>query len=398
MNLVTLNEESFQQGGFYVPQYEVKVGGENLPSGVVRDIVSLTYKDNIKEIDSFEVTVNNWDTFTQDFKYVGAETAASLESSANHSLFDPCGKDVEVWMGYLNELRLMVKGTFTTLEPNFLSGGGPTLTVRGLNALHKLRTKQYTNTWGDIRDSDVVKNKIGTLLDAQTHRKRFPMPIEIAPGWEDREPLLPYLAQNNQYDIDYLLSRARERGYVVFIAEADAATHKPQRLYFGPSTANVAGLRDVTFVLKWGTSLIDFKPTLTTANQIKSVTVNGWDRRTRQPIHETVTIDDSKLNINADLRKTLGKCDPREERVVDEPVHTKQQARDRAFAILSDRHKDLVKASGSTVGLADLRAGQRVKIEGLGVRFSGLYFVTATTHTINDSGYITRFEARREDQ
>jgi hypothetical protein len=38
-----------------------------------------------------------------------------------------------------------------------------------------------------------------------------------------------------------------------------------------------------------------------------------------------------------------------------------------------------------------------VRIAGLGVRFSGEYFVTETTHTINDSGYITRFNARRED-
>ena len=67
-------------------------------------------------------------------------------------------------------------------------------------------------------------------------------------------------------------------------------------------------------------------------------------------------------------------------------------------AILLERSKDLVKASGSCVGLPELRAGQRVTIGGLGVRFSGEYFVTDTTHTINDSGYITKFGIRREDQ
>ena len=44
---------------------------------------------------------------------------------------------------------------------------------------------------------------------------------------------------------------------------------KPRRLYFGPSDAEQPGMREVTFELKWGISLIDFKPTLTTANQIK---------------------------------------------------------------------------------------------------------------------------------
>ena len=63
----------------------------------------------------------------------------------------------------------------------------------------------------------------------------------------------------------------------------------------------------------------------------------------------------------------------------------------------STRSKDLVKASGTCVGLPDLRAGRRVRIAGLGARFSGEYFITDTTHTINDSGYITKFNGRREE-
>ena len=83
---------------------------------------------------------------------------------------------------------------------------------------------------------------------------------------------------------------------------------------------------------------------------------------------------------------------------MDEPVFTQKQADERARAILLERSKDLVKASGTCIGLPDLRAGQRVRIGNLGVRFSGDYFITETTHTINDSGYITKFNARREDK
>ena len=50
-------------------------------------------------------------------------------------------------MGYENNLTLMMKGNLTTLEPTFPSSGGPTLTVRGLNVLHKLRSKQFTYAW-----------------------------------------------------------------------------------------------------------------------------------------------------------------------------------------------------------------------------------------------------------
>ena len=77
-------------------------------------------------------------------------------------------------------------------------------------------------------------------------------------------------------------------------------------------------------------------------------------------------------------------------------MHSEKEAKQLAQAILKDRHKEMVKATGSTVGLPDLRAGRKVQIEGLGARFNGTYFITETTHTLNDSGYLTRFNARRE--
>jgi uncharacterized protein len=151
----------------------------------------------------------------------------------------------------------------------------------------------------------------------------------------------------------------------------------------------------VTFELKWGLSLIDFKPTLTTANQIKSVTVNGWDRKTKQPIRGTASVE--TLTLNGDLRENFESCDEREERVEDEPVFTQDEANKKAKDLLKERSKDLVKASGSCIGLPELRAGQRVVIRNLGSRFSGQYFITDTVHTISDSGYVTKFNGRRED-
>jgi phage protein D len=199
------------------------------------------------------------------------------------------------------------------------------------------------------------------------------------------------------YDIEFLLSRAHVRGYVVVVREHEKKGGKgtEQRLYFGPSLQ--AGTRDVTFELSWGKSLIEFKPTLTTANQVKSVTVHGWNRSTKKPIAKTVTIDDARLKNNRDLHDFLKRGEPREEIVVNEPVFTEAQAHERALAILSDRQKEMVTATGSTVGLPDLRAGRKLVLSGLGARFSGVYFVSETTHTIGAGGYTTRFTARRED-
>jgi phage protein D len=399
MPLVTLRDESIQQGDFYVPRFEIKIAGVNLPLDVLRDVEQVTYKDNVKELDSFELTVNNWDAEAQDFKYVGSETADSLAKNPLHLLFNPCRHNVDVFMGYGENLSLMVTGNFTTLEPNF-SSGAPTLNVRGLNVLHQLRRKPFSYAWEGEKTSKIAKS-FETLPDPSDRKqKRFPLPVEIDPNSIEKEKKITYLAQNNQYDIDFLLALARRIGYVVFVKEEERKKNrvvKPRRLYFGPSDANHPGLRPVTFELKWGISLMDFKPTLTTANQIKSVTVHGWNRSTKQPITGRASLDDPKSKLNRDLYKHLENCDAREERVVDEPVFTQDEADERARGILLERSKDLVKASGTCVGLPDLRAGQRVRIAGLGARFSGEYFITDTTHTINDAGYVTKFNGRREE-
>ena len=404
MTFTTLDLEStLHPEGFYVPQFEVRIEGSGLEDDVVRDIIQVTYHDSIIEIDRFELTVNNWDPVASTFRYVGAETPESLRSGTQQSrlqrLFEPSRKRVEVWMGYLDDLRLMVTGHFTTMEPSFPSSGGPTLTVSGLNVLHELRRKRYTNTWPHRKGSQIKDSQIAMeIADLRDNgKKRFPLSVVTEPGALEREPPLDYVAQSNQYDIDFLLSRARQRDYVVFVKEPDDQNPKP-RLYFGRSEGGQGlRLRPVTYELEWGRSLIEFKPTLSTATQVAAVTVTGWNRRTKQQIRAKVTLADRTIRCNRDLFELLGQEDGREDQVVNEPVSSESQARQRARAILSERTKEILTASGITIGLPDLRAGQRLQIVGLGSRFSGTYFVTETTHTIGDGGYTTRFNARREE-
>lgn len=396
--MTPLAQESRDQNAFYVPRFQVRIDGANLPRDVLYDVRSLTYEDSVDSIDSFRMEVNNWDEVDRSFRYIGSEEAAELKPGhpnyARRTMFEPCGKEVEVLMGYGDHLVTMLRGNFTTMKPVF-SDGSATLTVSGLNVLHQLRRKQYTTTWTDKKDSEIAQN-LAQRTDAG--KKRFPLPIVIDQNAMANEKPIPLVTQRNQYDIDFLFQRARTRGYVLFIQEADQATHRPRQLYFGPSRQGmIPGLRDVEFRLTWGRSLMEFKPKITTANQVRSVTVRGWHRERKQPITRTVTLDDQRITVNEDLYRILNACDPHEEIVVDEPIFTNCQARERAIAILRDQTKQIVTAEQvKVVGLPDLRSGQVVMIEGVGARLSGEYFITKTTHTIDDDGYLTAFDCRRE--
>lgn len=397
-DFTTVLDESIvsSNNNFFAPAFQLHIDGSGLPRDVLRDVIELSYHDDINEIDNFQITVNNWDADTNRFKYIGSETpddlAASKDSTLLCKLFEPCNKKVKLSLGYADNMIPMMTAYFTTMEPSFPSSGPPALTVRGLNILFRLRTKKYSHPWSNQTPSAIARSFNTFRDDKGGPRLLPPWTIVTNANAEGFESPIEFIAQTNQYDVDFLLTLARKYGYVL---EADEAN---SQLLFGPSQQGLPNFAN--YQLEWGKSLIEFKPSITTANQVKSVTMRGWDRQTQKTISVTVDFSDPQLQkLNRNLQNLI-QCDPhdeREENVVDEAFFTQAEAKNRARALLLNRQYEMVKATGRTIGLPRLRAGTLVDIEGVGARLSGTYYVTKTTHTIGDGGYTTQFECRRQD-
>jgi Bacteriophage probable baseplate hub protein len=356
---------------FYVPAFEVRLsGGRALGAEVVRDIISVSYKDDLATIDSFELTINNWDAETRGFKYVDTD------------LFDP-GTQLELAMGYrggTDGLQVMITGEITSLRPTFPAGGQPTLAVSGLNLLHRFRSKQVFAAYENRTDSEIARDITDTLG----------VRLRTDPTAEASEERIEYLYQD-QYPVLFLLARARRIGYDLFVEE----TADGPGLYFGPSTR----MTRPTYALDYGRSLISFQPELSTANQVRTVTVKGWDATRKQAI--TASAKRSELATTglgaAGNQAFEDAVATREEIITDRPVHTETEAKTLALQTLERIAKELVTGTGAVVGLPQLRAGSVLQLGGLGERFSGRYFVTTTTHAIGDAGYTTQFGCRREE-
>ncbi len=349
----------------------------------MRDIVTVSYRDSIQDVDSFELTINNWDAEKRDFKYV------------DQDLFDP-GKELELWMGYLgnDSMRLMIKGQITSLKPTFPAAGQPTLAISGLNVIHKFRTKQHTRSYKKLTDSQIAK-KIESDSD-------LGVKVLIDETAAANETAYGYVLQDNQYDIIFLMERARRVGYDLFVKENGTSA-----LYFGPSN-NIKRVTYKLFFAKYKVStgttaadmlpLIDFKPELSTAQQVSEVTVKGWNPQSKKPISQTAKRSEIKTkSVGGDGQQAIERSfSERKEIITDRPVSDDTEAKKVAVAALDTISKEMVKGNGSTIGLPDLRAGSTIEMDGMGERFSGVYFVTATTHAIGDGGYTTNFECRRE--
>jgi uncharacterized protein len=393
-----------QHETFYVPAVQLIVRGRPLGAEVIHDILQVTYKDSVNEIDSFQVEINNWDADKRTFKFAPALKDADNDFTG---IFDP-GAEIELWMGYQNQtnMRRMMVGEITSLAPNFPESGAPTLHIGGLNEIHHLRGEQHTHSWTQKKDTDIAIE----LGDKPVKSGTPGLGIKVTPNPASTETTEPFVFMNNQYDIVFLLERARRHGYEVYLKQDVKADKKT--LYFGLSQDK--GNAPV-YQLEWGRSLLNFKPTLNTAKQVGQVTVHGWDRTANKAIEVKYTLQElwKDQGKSQDEIKRLGQIAKaylnRSDSVTTPPVRNTAEAKQLARARLEERSKGLIEATGSTIGLPDLRAGRKVEIVGFGIRtgndgqlsgvssdFDGEYYITETTHTIGASGYRTDFSARRE--
>jgi phage protein D len=387
-----LKVEIYKDQHFYVPAFIVKVQNEELKRVVMNDILNVTYTDSLTNLDSFDMTVNNWDAGAKKFD----QTAFKY---SDKDTFNPW-KDVEVQMGYYrngkSEMRTMLIGEITTLTPNFPQGGMPTLNVRGLNLFHRFRTKQETKPFFNKKDSDVAKEIVESI--ATEVRKKSPK-LKLKLDDQDyannikKEEKIPYLLMNNQFPIVFLIERARDLGYELTMEEASQGGNREVIFHYRPTS----DVKRKTYILEWGVSLMNFQPTLQCANQVAELTVRGWNPQTKKPIKVTVKRNEIKGIVTpSDLNVTEPDLTKKVEIVIDRPIQNEAEAKLLATNRLRQIGEVLVEAKGKTIGVPDLRAGSKVEIKGLGTRFSGTYLITGTTHSIGDGGYTTEFTGRME--
>jgi hypothetical protein len=91
---------------FYVPYFEIKLRGNKLPRDVVRDVIDVTYEDNIEKIDSFTLTINNWDAEKRKPKYVGLEPKPKpkTKEAKRVAMFEP-GNELELHLALVGHAR-----------------------------------------------------------------------------------------------------------------------------------------------------------------------------------------------------------------------------------------------------------------------------------------------------
>jgi phage protein D len=254
----------------------------------------------------------------------------------------------------------------------FEPDGTPQLEVSGFDLSHQFTRVREQRHFDAMKDSDIVAE----IVSEATHKLQTQI--------KDTETEHRQIAQDRKTDYEFIKERADHNFFEFFVRE--------RTLYFRKPTRDLSEI----VTLKYGVSLLSFNPELNTANQVSEVTVRGCSEaravivgRARHGSEEARGSDESSGgDMVEDQYGTV------EERIMDRPVFTQQEADTLARSILNRLSEGLITGRAECIGIPELRAGENIKLEGLGSKFSRKYYIAGTTHTISNSGYSTSFNIK----
>lgn len=369
-------ERSLRQSGvpveYYAPDFSVQVAGQYLDPTTKGDILDVKVTMDKDNLTGFELTINNWDDKNFKFKYSSSGT------------FDVCNR-VFIKMGYANKLLAMTQGIITSMTPRFPESGPSTIVVSGTDALIKLRDRKP-----GPKDKVTFEGWTDWQIASEV-AKRNHLKFKATEEGESHD----IVVQKDQDDLKFLMERAKRIDFECFI-RVDPDTGEDVLHFVKPTDARGGGPVRV-YVFEWGKSLISFNPQLKLGEQVGTVTVRGWDFRTKDIIKYTAVPSDLPELGSRSMSgpAAVQKCMPeKNENVPDQPVTSPKEARDLAIALLRERAYEYLTGTGQVIGIPDLRPGDNVELTGLGKRFSLTYYVKKVVHSLGSSGYTTQFEVR----
>ncbi len=357
----------------YAPAFIIEIGGQRQEE-LERAVIDLNVKDSISKPGMF--TMNLYESLnikTQEFSW------------QDKGILDPAsGKEVKIYIEYANSSGKtkspLITGSITALTPGFPATGVPTLSIQGLDHSFKLQKpgSKDTRTFNKIEDyADIVR----TIAE------------ENSLGVGQIDPIVKiesFTIDSERSDYSFLKWLADRFGYEFFVRNDKLYFRKPEDM----------GKDKEAITLAWGRELMSFSPRMSIAEVVSKVTVRGPDPKDRSKTIEGVA-SSSDLDFKekgamsaADYIKSGQRSDA-EANMHDIPLCSEEEAKAIAKAAMARKNNNFITGTCQCIGLPDVRPGTNVRIEGVGKRFNGIYYIEEATHSLGDGGYTTSLEICR---
>lgn len=353
----------------YSPACVIRINNTEFRQGVSAELLSLSVTDTCDRADSFSLRI--CDRHEKQGRFPSGASLKWMDSS----LFDE-GSEIAIELGYVNQLDFAFLGEITAVSASFPATGIPELQVRGFSHYHRLQRKRRTKPFESSRASEIAMEIARDLgFEARVDKTDA----------EHRHTL----SEDETYE-QILKAKARPLGYEVVV--------KNKILYFQKPRYLVSPSQDHT--LEWGKDLESFNPAIATYSMPTEVIVRA--SQTSGGGGKAALVGKAKAGeervkmgekTGSEIAKTIFGDNP--VKLTENAVTDQKEARDIALAHLETQSLDFITARATSIGNPALTARQVVKIKGAGKRYSGNYYVTSVTHTLDARGFLTSFELKR---
>ena len=279
--------------------------------------------------------------------------------------------------------QTLIEGEVTALEAEY-DGAGSRAVVRGYDGSHRLHRGRVTQTYQNVKDSDIaraVAQRAG--LQAGT--------IDDSSATHD------HVSQVNVSDWDFLKARAAEIGFEVAVSEGKLHFRKPNPSQQAPAQGDFRASDPLQLV--FGKDLLEFRPRVSSSEQVKDVKVRGWDLKAKQAVIGAAPAGTTSVQLPASPADLAQKFGGPTFVAVDHPLSTQREVDATAKAVAEQIGSAVAEAEGVARGNPRLRAGAAISVGVVAEDFVGRYTLTHTRHVFDSRGYRTRFEVSgRQDR
>jgi hypothetical protein len=375
----------------YVPEYEIEVNGDPIPPSMRGRVMKVSYQDGIEGADRVEVTLANDGFLWNDHPLLEVDNSFSLE------------------IGYApGPLNKMFVGEITGVNASYPNSGIPTVTVVAHDFLQRLTRGTKDRAFAlnipcigkfPLPDPAIAALISGTNLlipsiDPTGAAASF-LTLLITYALDPLEAKRGIRIQQGQSDFDFLSMVAKENGWEMYIDHMREPIGYRLRFQFLDQNYEP----DVN--LKWGESLIDFTPKISTVGQVFGVSTRIWISSIKMEFVIVLSWDYDRAAFDLMVYPGFGDVDALVGSSADKSVLKidavgPASAPKKLLSELLPRLNNRITASASVMGNPDIRASRVVNIDGIPGQFGDCYRVTSATHTLDGSGYKTQFEMRKE--
>ncbi|MCX7099060.1 MAG: type VI secretion system tip protein VgrG [Methylococcales bacterium] len=332
--------------------FDLVVDGKTLDSSY--QVIAISVNKEINRIPSATIILRD------------GEAAEGKFALSNSGDFVP-GKAIEVKIGRDSNNTTVFVGIIVKHRIRVRESGQSVLIVECRDKCVRMSVGRHNHYFEDSKDSVVMEQLIGKYSGLNKD-------VE-ATTLQHAE-----LVQHHCTDWDFLLLRAEVNGRLVIVDDGKVQVKKPD------TTA------EPILSVSYGTTLLEFEAEMDARTQWRSVEAQAWDYSNQDmsirsadtaPVSEPGNLSGSTLAETIGLEKF-------------ELRHSGQLAeaelQDWADATMLKSRLAKVCGRAKFFGVADIKPGQLIELDGVGDRFNGKAFVSAVRHDVGNGAWETNVQ------